>query len=136
MRSADEFKTRRARDLRGVENEAEAKLWTALRARRLNGFKFVRQFPIGPYFADFACRELRLVVEADGSQHARDGADEARNRYMREEGWSVLRFWNGTIFSEKDNVLNTIRMACEGQLQETHAFDLTYLPAFQPKDRR
>jgi very-short-patch-repair endonuclease len=74
---ADAAKTAKARTLRQVENEAEEALWFELRGRRLNGFKFVRQLPIGPYFADFACREKRLVVEVDGSQHAGRGGGSA-----------------------------------------------------------
>jgi very-short-patch-repair endonuclease len=65
----------RARQLRKVENDAEEWLWHELRGRRLNGHKFVRQLPIGPYFADFACREANLVVEVDGSQHANRSQD-------------------------------------------------------------
>jgi len=80
--------------LRKVENDTEYLLWREIRDRRLNGYKFVRQFPIGPYFADFACRERRLVVEVDGSQRAESGRDEIRNQFMMANGWSVLRFWN------------------------------------------
>ncbi len=70
MRGASTKTTNRARSLRQSDNDAEAKLWTELRNRRLNGYKFVRQVPIGKYFADFACRSEMLVVELDGSQHA------------------------------------------------------------------
>ena len=57
MRGRNEPKVARARELRKVENNAEERLWHELRGRRLNGHKCVRQLPIGPYFADFACRE-------------------------------------------------------------------------------
>ncbi|MGJ7041108.1 very-short-patch-repair endonuclease [Shinella sp. BE166] len=70
MRGANGKRTDRARQLRQVDNDAETWLWSDLRARRLNGFKFVRQLAIGLYFADFACREKMLVIEVDGSQHA------------------------------------------------------------------
>ncbi|PDT05485.1 DUF559 domain-containing protein, partial [Rhizobium sp. M1] len=60
MRGPKPKTTARARSLRQSDNDAEGKLWNELRDRRLNGHKFVRQLPIGPYFADFACRELRL----------------------------------------------------------------------------
>lgn len=70
MRGENAKKTRRAWALRQVENEAEHVLWQELRGRRLNGHKFVRQLPIGPYYADFACRQANLVVEVDGSQRA------------------------------------------------------------------
>jgi very-short-patch-repair endonuclease len=60
--------TNRARSLRQTDNDAESKLWNELRNRQINGFKFLRQLPIGRYFADLACREKHLVVEVDGSQ--------------------------------------------------------------------
>ena len=63
-------------------------LWQELRAR-LNGYKFVRQLPIGPYFADFACREANLVVEVDGSQHRTD-LGSVQDATMNRNGWSVL----------------------------------------------
>jgi very-short-patch-repair endonuclease len=65
----------RARALRRTMTEAEIKLCNTLRARRLCGFKFVRQQPIGPYIADFCCRSRRLVVEAEGIQHADNPRD-------------------------------------------------------------
>jgi very-short-patch-repair endonuclease len=70
LRGPDTIKTDRARRLRRTDNDAETKLWSQLRDRRLGGHKFVRQVPIGNYFADFACRDCMLVVEVDGSQHA------------------------------------------------------------------
>jgi very-short-patch-repair endonuclease len=72
MRGPDERTTRRARLLRKADNDAEKALWSTLQNRQLNGAKFTRQFSIGPYFADFACREEHLVVELDGSQNYRE----------------------------------------------------------------
>ena len=86
--------TERARSLRRGGNLAEGRLWVELQDRKLGGHKFVRQHSIGPYFADFACREARLVVELDGSQHAESLRDRARDAFMREAGWSVIRFWS------------------------------------------
>jgi very-short-patch-repair endonuclease len=94
-----------------------------LRGRRLNGHKFVRQFPIGNYFADFACRECRLVVEVDGSQHAGNNYDRTRDRFMVSNNWSVLRFWNVDVLKERNEVLETILAAVECRLDrliETH----------------
>jgi very-short-patch-repair endonuclease len=65
----------RARTLRHGDNMAEAILWNELKARKLKGHKFVRQMPIGLYFADFACRSRKLIVEVDGSQHANSDYD-------------------------------------------------------------
>jgi very-short-patch-repair endonuclease len=64
--------TRRARALRGDAPSAERIVWRRLKNRQLGGWKFVRQYPIGPYFADFVCREKMLVVEIDGTTHSTD----------------------------------------------------------------
>ncbi|MCV3738102.1 endonuclease domain-containing protein [Rhizobium sp. TRM96647] len=129
MRGANSSKTERARKLRQVENDAEGLLWSELRGRRLNGFKFVRQVPIGPYFADFACRERMLVVEVDGSHHADNAYDARRNEFMNTNGWSVARFWNTEVLRELKSVLETIVAICDGRLVErTHAADFTFLP--------
>ena len=130
MRGADGKKTERARHLRQVDNNAETLLWSELRGRRLNGFKFVRQLAIGPYFADFACREKMLVVEVDGSQHAGSEYDRKRNEFMGMNGWSVARFWNMGVITEREAVLETIVAICEGRLAErTSGTDFTFLPA-------
>ncbi|OAP34938.1 endonuclease domain-containing protein [Sinorhizobium americanum] len=130
MRGADERRTQRARDLRQVDNDAESVLWSELRDRRLNGFKFVRQFPIGPYFADFACRDERLVVEVDGSQHASSRRDSERDKYMVANGWGVARFWNTHIFNDRVSVLETIVAILEKRLTaEVRGADLTFVPA-------
>jgi len=66
--------------------------------------KFTRQLPIGPYIADLACREARLVVEIDGGQHAGSGRDRRRDDFLRGEGWTVLRVWNSDV---RDNPVGT-----------------------------
>ena len=116
-----------------MENDAEEALWFELRARRLNGFKFVRQLPIGPYFADFACRQAGLVVEIDGSQHANSGYDTRRDAFMMANGWSVVRFWNGCVLQDRERVLETIVEIVENRLvAEIRSFDLTFIPAQRP----
>ena len=98
--------TNRARDLRKNPTEAEKRLWKHLRHRQLDGYKFYRQFPFPPYFADFLCREGKLVVEVDGGQHAEDAAyDQERTRYMERHGYTVLRFWNNEVLSNTEGVL-------------------------------
>jgi very-short-patch-repair endonuclease len=97
---------------------AEAVLWNELKDRRLGGFKFVRQFPIGPYFADFACRKQRLVVEIDGSQHADSEADRTRDAFMRSRGFSVIRFWNTDALKAPASVCETILAALDGRLSD------------------
>jgi very-short-patch-repair endonuclease len=108
VRGANEKRTRRARALRREETDAERKLWRRISNRQLAGWKFVRQAPIGPYFADFACREAKLVVELDGSQHAESERDQIRDAFLRERGYRVLRFWNHDIMREINSVLDTI----------------------------
>lgn len=130
MRGANINKTKCARRLRRGDNDAEALLWFELRGRRLNGFKFVRQLPIGPYFADFACREALLVVEVDGSQHVDNAYDEKRNSFMNLNGWSVARFWNVDVLRERRAVLETIVAILDGRLTEPCASgDFVFLPA-------
>ncbi|HEX8666707.1 MAG TPA: DUF559 domain-containing protein [Beijerinckiaceae bacterium] len=100
--------TRRARSLRRTQTPAEARLWSKLRNRGLAGHKFVRQEPIGPYFADLACREAKLVVELDGSQHAESERDRVRDAFLAARGYRVLRFWNHEVMRSLDSVLDTI----------------------------
>ncbi|MBY4895785.1 endonuclease domain-containing protein [Cupriavidus sp. AU9028] len=98
-----------ARELRGQLTDAEQRLWYYLRAHRLFSEKFKRQVPVGPYIADFACMRLRLIVEADGAQHA-DGADAERDAWFRRQGYTVLRFWNNEVLGQTGAVLERIRM--------------------------
>ena len=103
-----------ARRLRREQTEWEHNLWTRLRRRQLKGFKFRRQHPIGPFFADFFCPEAKLVIEIDGSQHADELArDESRNGFLRDAGYRVLRFWNHEIRAEIDAVMQRIADALE-----------------------
>ena len=116
MASQTETSRTRARSLRKNDTEAERRLWEELRGRRLNGFKFVRQLPIGPYFADFACRAHKLVVEVDGATHGTESEvrrDERRTRFLEEQGWMVLRVWNIDVFTERNAVCDAILLALE-----------------------
>jgi very-short-patch-repair endonuclease len=111
MREADEIKTGRARRLRKAATDAEAALWYRLRSRRLNGFKFVRQEPIGPYTVDLICRELRLIIEVDGGQHADNRRDAVRDKWLVGHNYRVLRFWNNDVLGNMVGVLETIAAA-------------------------
>jgi very-short-patch-repair endonuclease len=108
MRGANRTKTAKARRLRRAQTDAERKLWYRLSNRQLARHKFVRQDPIGPYIADFVCRESRLVVELDGSQHAESAHDRVRDAFLVERGYRVLRFWNHEVMKSPDSVLDTI----------------------------
>ena len=116
MRGANSIKTTRARRLRRDATKVELKLWNRLRSRAIDGCKFVRQEPIGPYVVDFACRERRLVIEVDGGQHATDPRDAVRDRWLAEHRYRVLRFWNNDVMGNIDGVLEVIALA----LQEEH----------------
>jgi very-short-patch-repair endonuclease len=111
MRGADESKTKRARSLRNSPTDVEGRLWYRLRARRLNGYKFVRQEPTGPYIVDFICREHRLVIEVDGGQHADSQRDAARDKWLVDHNYRVLRFWNNEVSGNLVGVLETIASA-------------------------
>ena len=108
MRGPNRKIASRSRELRRNATDAEMKLWFALRDRRLGGFKIVRQKSIGPYVVDFLCRDRRLVVEADGSQHADSAHDQVRDAYLTSEGYRILRLWNSDILGNIDGVLQTI----------------------------
>jgi very-short-patch-repair endonuclease len=97
--------------MRKAPTEAERKLWWHLRHRlALNGSHFRRQVQIGPYIADFACHELKLVIEIDGGQHgAQTEKDEMRTRRLESEGYRVLRFWNNDVLANIDGVLAEIQ---------------------------
>ncbi len=97
-----------ARKLRADQTDAEARLWHHLRARQLEGEKFVRQFQIDNYIADFASRTARLAIELDGGQHDPE-RDAARTAIIETYGYVVLRFWNHDMLQDTDSVLEAIR---------------------------
>lgn len=99
----------RARRLRRDQTEAERKLWARLRDRELDGAKFRRQRPIGPFIVDFCSPEHRLIIELDGGQHAiRAEADRKRSEFLARRGYSVLRFWDNEVFQDVEAVLQQI----------------------------
>lgn len=100
-----------ARDLRKRLTPAEKILWRLLRDRRLRDLKFRRQFPIGPFVADFCCYELRLVIELDGGIHAEAqpaARDRERDAYIRGLGFTILRFPNQWVFGTAEAVLEEV----------------------------
>ncbi len=104
--------TTRPRALRKQATDAEQVLWRHLRSRGLDGRKFRRQTPVGPYVVDFLCLEDRLVIELDGGQHA-DQLEKDHERSARLAGWGfrVLRFWNHDVLGNTEGVLQVIRDA-------------------------
>ncbi len=118
MRGIRIIEARRARSLRHDQTTAESRLWNRLRAQRVNGFKFIRQEPIGPYFADFTCRKARLIIEIDGATHSTDeeiAADLRRTAFLEAQGYQVIRFQNAEIFENIEGVLETILARLEGR---------------------
>jgi len=111
--------------LRENASIAENRLWYVLRNRGLDGNKFVRQMAVGPYIADFACREVGLVVELDGGQHATSTTDATRTAYLNSQGYGVLRFWNNEVIENRDGVLHAISSVIE----RAPSPDLRYAPA-------
>ncbi len=104
---------RNARFLRKTMTDAERRLWVVLRGRRLNGYKFRRQRPVGPYILDFACLEHRVAIEADGGQHTGNENDRRRTAWLEARGWRVLRFWNNDILTNSEGVVSVILRTLE-----------------------
>ena len=101
-----------ARRLRRGQTVAEEKLWTIVRGRRLDGFKFRRQVPIDRYFADFACWDAKLVVELDGPTHEdRELHDLVRTEVLERHGYRVLRFYNDVVLADPGGVAEAIGAA-------------------------
>lgn len=101
-----------ARRLRKNATDAERILWGKLRNKQLTGVKFRRQQPIGGYIVDFVTFERKVVVELDGGHHKAQGQkekDEARNLWLRRQGYEVIRFWDNEVFENLEGVLETIR---------------------------
>jgi very-short-patch-repair endonuclease len=97
-----------AKALRRTMTDAEQRLWSALRAHRLDGLSFRRQTPIGSFIADFVCHERQLVIEVDGGHHADSKRDIERDRWLASKGYRVLRFWNSDVLQNLDGVLQVI----------------------------
>ena len=94
--------------------EEELILWSQLRRRQLDGYKFRRQHPIGPYVADFACLEAKLIVELDGGQHSEQrDADKSRDENIAKHGFKVLRVWNRDVRRNLSGVLDQILRTLE-----------------------
>jgi len=99
----------RARSLRQKATPPEQLLWSVLRGRRLAGLKFRRQEPIGPYFVDFCCRELKLIVELDGMSHDdKHVQDKLRDQWLTAQGYRVFRVTNWDVNEDLEAVARTI----------------------------
>ena len=102
--------TDNARRLRKNITDAEKHLWRYLRHEQIEGCKFRRQNPIGPYIVDFVSFDAMLIIELDGGQHAENmEADQQRTQFLNSRGFKVIRFWNTQVFQETEAVLEVIR---------------------------
>lgn len=102
----------RARALKSAPTEGERALWQLLRKRQLAGHRFRRQVPIGPFFVDFACLERRVIIEVDGSIHESDEIhrrDLARDRWITEQRFRVLRLEDGEVLENPEAAIQRIR---------------------------
>ena len=102
-------KTEFARRLRRDGTEVERRLWQCLRDGQLGDAQFRRQHPAGRYVLDFYCPTLALAVELDGGQHAEAGTrDRERDKWLKQKGVTVLRFWNSDFTENLNGVLEVI----------------------------
>ena len=103
--------TAQSKRLRATSTDAERQLWSRLRSRQVGDAKFVRQFAIGKFIVDFVCREQRLIVEVDGSQHLDSARDKLRDGFLRSRHYRVLRFWNNDVLTNTEGVCEIVRAA-------------------------
>jgi very-short-patch-repair endonuclease len=112
--------TQRARELRMHASAAEQELWRYLRRGTVHSHRFRRQFPLGPYFADFCCLPVRLVIEVDGEQHAESAQvlhDERRTTWLNRNRFRVIRFASSDVVTRIENVLDEIERVVSEQEQ-------------------
>jgi len=104
-----------AKQLRKRSTDAERKLWRHLRDRQLENFKFRRQETMGDYVLDFVCYEKGIVIEIDGGQHAipmQKEKDEERDKWLKRQGFMVMRYWNNEVLTNIEGLLEDIRKHC------------------------
>lgn len=119
----------RARSLRKNQTDAGNRIWYYLRNRRLGGYKFVREYVIGKYIADFVCREKKLIIEVDGGQHMNAEAyDQQRTRDLEALGYRVMRVWNNEVFKNSQGVMEHILTLLESVPPDKQPSSPTLLP--------
>ena len=117
LRESMSIRRKYARDLRANMTEAEHKLWSYIRNKQLDGYRFRRQHPVGKYITDFACVRENLIIEVDGATHgdAREIAyDAARTKLLQSQGWRIARYGNEDIYKNIDDVLDDIDAHLKG----------------------
>ena len=114
----DDLLLDRAKRMRREPTPAEAKLWRHLRDRQISNTKFTRQLVVGPYVADFAARDTKLIIEVDGDTHSDQARDASRTDWLQRQGYRVIRFSNADIMSEMDGVWHVISAALTAELEQ------------------
>jgi very-short-patch-repair endonuclease len=103
-----------AKERRQLRTRGKEIIWSAVRAGRLDGFKFKREVPFGPYAADFSCASERLIIEVDGRTHAapdRAAKDAGRDAWFAEQGFRVLRLSDDLVIGAPELAVAKIREA-------------------------
>ncbi len=111
-RTIEKWQRGAARRLRVEMTDAERRLWHHIRAHRFYGASFRRQWPVGPFIADFVCISSRLVIEVDGGSHTEQAdvvADERRTRWLEANGFRVVRYWNLDVLRNTVGVLDNLK---------------------------
>jgi very-short-patch-repair endonuclease len=107
--------TERSRELRITASPAERAVWAFVSGGQVDGYRFTRQYQIGPYFADLLCRSKRLIIEIDGISHDTHHVyDERRTEYLRAQGYQVLRFTNEDVMTNVEGVVMLIAKTLAG----------------------
>jgi len=102
---------KRARQLRKKKTQSEVKMWSILRNKRFLNYKFYRQFPVGPYVADFCCRSRKLIIEVDGGGHNTQEQrvrDAYRSKYLIKCGYRIMRVWSNELINNADGVMEGV----------------------------
>lgn len=118
----------RARELRKNMPDAEKKFWRAINYGKL-GVKFRRQQPMGPYFVDFICHEIKLVIELDGDQHGTEKAleyDGRRTNFIKSQGYEIIRIPNGYVYKELEAVIDHLQLIINGDISVNSYFKERY----------
>ncbi len=100
-----------AKKLRSELTPAETKLWYQLRAKRLGGYQFRRQHPVGPYIADFACVKSKVIIEVDGDSHFTDAGeakDKIRSEFISSQNRNIFRCTNLDIYNNLSGTLDSL----------------------------
>ncbi len=121
-----------AKELRHTQTEAEGVLWSKLRNKQLDGIKFRRQQPLGGYIVDFVSLDKKLIIEIDGGQHSEEQAikqDGQRTKWLENEGYRVIRFWNNDVLENLEGVI----MEIQEKLDDRYHPHLNPLPSRERK---